>query len=98
MGGGFGQPQVEDNLLTKILCDILLHQLQQPSSYFHFLSLATNWCYASGDPHYKGFDRYMIHFMGICGYTLAEPKPGNNLESPPFEVVVRHEIIKRRGV
>jgi hypothetical protein len=51
----------------------------------------TDWCYASGDPHYNTFDRKMIHFMGTCGYTLVQPVPGNDLEVPDFEVVAKNE-------
>ena len=29
-------------------------------------------CTMSGDPHYRTFDGYMIHFMGQCKYTVAE--------------------------
>ena len=29
-------------------------------------------CTMSGDPHYKTFDGYMIHYMGECKYTVAE--------------------------
>ena len=28
-------------------------------------------CSVSGDPHYRTFDGQMIHFMGICKYTMA---------------------------
>ncbi|XP_060070842.1 IgGFc-binding protein-like, partial [Ylistrum balloti] len=29
-------------------------------------------CSASGDPHYRTYDGQMIHFMGVCKYTLTE--------------------------
>ena len=49
---------------------------------------ATNYCYASGDPHYNTWDRWMIHFMGTCAYTLVEPNPDSYLDTPHFEVIV----------
>ena len=48
------------------------------------LVTASHWCFGSGDPHYNTFDRYMIHFMGICQYIVAESTAG-----PDFLVTVR---------
>ena len=30
-------------------------------------------CRLTGDPHYKTFDKQMIHFQGMCTYDLASP-------------------------
>ena len=40
-------------------------------------------CSVSGDPHYRTFDGEMIHFMGICKYTLA----ASTKEAPNFFAV-----------
>ncbi|XP_062571037.1 zonadhesin-like [Saccostrea cucullata] len=45
-------------------------------------------CSASGDPHYKTYDGQMIHFMGICKYTLTKVK---NSRSNEFNVEVKNE-------
>ncbi|XP_069114973.1 IgGFc-binding protein-like [Argopecten irradians] len=49
-------------------------------------------CMASGDPHYRTFDRQMIHFMGTCKYTLTRSIDRNGTCS--FNVEVKNE---RRG-
>ena len=33
-------------------------------------------CIGSGDPHYFTYDGQMIHFMGICKYTLSTSTAG----------------------
>ncbi|XP_076095742.1 uncharacterized protein LOC143066817 [Mytilus galloprovincialis] len=46
-------------------------------------------CIASGDPHYKSFDGQVIHFMGICTYTMV--KSTSNDKCGGFEVQVQNE-------
>lgn len=48
-------------------------------------------CSAVGDPHYRTFDGNMIHFYGICKYTLAKSIGGG---ACAFDVQVKNE---RRG-
>lgn len=45
-------------------------------------------CTASGDPHYRTYDGSMIHFMGVCKYTLTKVK---NSRSNIFNVEVKNE-------
>ena len=47
-------------------------------------------CFASGDPHYKTFDGEMIHFQGICKYTMVSPK-STATGIPAFKVQVKNE-------
>ncbi|KAK3093998.1 hypothetical protein FSP39_022729 [Pinctada imbricata] len=49
-------------------------------------------CMASGDPHYKTYDGSIIHFMGICKYTMTKSKDSN--DECAFNVEVKNE---RRG-
>ena len=35
-------------------------------------------CRASGDPHYRTFDRYWHHFQGICEYVLTKQCSGDD--------------------
>ncbi|CAC5361395.1 unnamed protein product [Mytilus coruscus] len=46
-------------------------------------------CVASGDPHYKSFDGQVIHFMGICTYTMAKSTSIDKCGG--FEVQVQNE-------
>ncbi|OWF54870.1 Zonadhesin [Mizuhopecten yessoensis] len=49
-------------------------------------------CTVSGDPHFRTFDKQMIHFQGICKYTLVKVTDVNDLCQ--FNVEVKNE---RRG-
>ena len=51
-------------------------------------------CFASGDTHYKTFDGEMLHFQGICKYTMVSPK-STATGIPAFKVQVKNE---RRNV
>ncbi|CAD5116778.1 DgyrCDS5627 [Dimorphilus gyrociliatus] len=55
---------------------------------------ASNLCRASGDPHYRTFDGAIIHFMGVCKYTLSEPCGPKTKGKPKWSVKVINE---RRG-
>ncbi|XP_052106228.1 zonadhesin-like isoform X16 [Mytilus californianus] len=46
-------------------------------------------CVASGDPHYKSFDGQVIHFMGICTYTMVKSTSIDKCGG--FEVQVQNE-------
>ncbi|CAD5119120.1 DgyrCDS7763 [Dimorphilus gyrociliatus] len=48
-------------------------------------------CRASGDPHYRTFDKAMIHFQGTCKYTLAKPCTDKVGTLPKFDVEVKNE-------
>lgn len=58
-----------------------VNEIQQKSFYI----AETCTCTASGDPHYKTYDGAMIHFMGVCKYTLTEVINGS------FVVEVKNE-------
>ena len=45
-------------------------------------------CSASGDPHFRTFDGHMIHFMGVCVYTLTEAC-GQTGELTPFSIDIK---------
>lgn len=53
------------------------------------MTTGTCTCIASGDPHYKSFDGQVIHFMGICTYTMV--KSTSNDKCGGFEVQVQNE-------
>lgn len=46
------------------------------SSNFSFADTCT--CVSSGDPHINTYDSAMIHFMGICTYTLSKHTNDND--------------------
>lgn len=60
--------------------------MNKTSKYCMFPETCT--CTASGDPHYKTYDGSMIHFMGVCKYTLTKVK---NSRSNIFNVEVKNE-------
>ncbi|CAC5423642.1 unnamed protein product [Mytilus coruscus] len=51
--------------------------------------IGTCTCVASGDPHYKSFDGQVIHFMGICTYTMVKSTSIDKCGG--FEVQVQNE-------
>lgn len=51
-------------------------------------------CVASGDPHYRQYDGNMVHFMGICKYTLSQTV--GMLDECGFVIEVKNE--NRNGV
>ena len=55
-------------------------------------------CYASGDPHFNTFDRKMIHFMGVCVYTLSQVCPSVNTSLPRFNVEIKVPCVCRKNV
>lgn len=55
-------------------------------------------CRASGDPHYRTFDKAMIHFQGTCKYTLAKPCKDKVGSLPTFDVEVKNENRRSKKV
>lgn len=49
----------------------------------------TSTCIASGDPHYKTFDKRAYNFMGNCSYLMSAPC--NDTSLPYFEVHADNE-------
>lgn len=54
-----------------------------------FILVETSTCIASGDPHYKTFDRRAYDFMGNCSYLMSAPC--NRTFVPYFEVHADNE-------
>lgn len=77
----------------------LSSQLYVPAQHFFmcsfcwpwslFILLDTSTCIASGDPHYKTFDRRSYDFMGNCSYLMSAPC--NKTFVPYFEVHADNE-------
>ena len=55
-----------------------------------FLGMAI--CTASGDPHYKSFDKQRFNYQGQCQYILT--KSVANISWPAFQVVSKHRQAK----
>ncbi|XP_061173301.1 zonadhesin-like [Saccostrea echinata] len=53
-------------------------------------------CSASGDPHYRTYDGQMIHFMGICKYTMTRSLKRNDPCAFSVEVKNEHRGRNRR--
>ncbi|XP_048735098.2 IgGFc-binding protein-like [Ostrea edulis] len=53
-------------------------------------------CSASGDPHYRTYDGQMIHFMGICKYTMTKSLTRNDPCAFSVEVKNEHRGRNRR--
>ncbi|XP_078313062.1 zonadhesin-like isoform X2 [Crassostrea virginica] len=53
-------------------------------------------CSASGDPHYRTYDGQMIHFMGVCKYTMTKSLTKNDPCSFSVEVKNEHRGRNRR--
>lgn len=54
-----------------------------------FILVDTSTCIASGDPHYKTFDKRAYNFMGNCSYLMSAPC--NKTFVPYFEVHADNE-------
>ena len=53
-------------------------------------------CSASGDPHYRTYDGQMIHFMGVCKYTMTKSLTKNDPCAFSVEVKNEHRGRNRR--
>ena len=53
-------------------------------------------CSASSDPHYRTYDGQMIHFMGVCKYTMTKSLTKNDPCAFSVEVKNEHRGRNRR--